>query len=67
MNKVSQTARTGGDHLKRAEHLCNINEGDDAPMMSDKTMKRLIEYLKKIGFSDAEIVKLLEYISGGSG
>ena len=39
-------------------------EGDDAEMMSDATLKRLIEYLKSIGWTDAEIVRLLDYIAG---
>ena len=38
-------------------------KGDDAEMMSDKTLKRLIEYLKSVGWSDSEIVKLLDYIA----
>ena len=41
----------------------NIKEGDGAEMMSDKTLKRLLEYLKSIGWSDSEIVKLLDYIA----
>lgn len=44
---------------------CNKkNERNDVEMMSDGTMARLIEYLKKIGWNDTEIVKLLEYIAG---
>ena len=39
-------------------------EGSDAEMMSDATLKRLIEYLKSIGWSDTQIVKLLDYIAG---
>ena len=38
--------------------------GGDAEMMSDTTLKRLIEYLKSVGWSDTEIVKLLDYIAG---
>ena len=41
----------------------NFNEGIDAEMMSDATLKRLIEYLKEIGWSDSEIVELLTYIA----
>ena len=37
--------------------------GDDAEMMSDKTLERLMEYLKSIGWSDSQIVELLEYIA----
>lgn len=42
----------------------NIHEGVDAEMMSDTTLKRLIEYLKKIGWSDSQIIELLAYIAG---
>ena len=43
---------------------CNKkNERNDVEMMSDGTMARLLEYLKKIGWSDTDIVKLLEYIA----
>lgn len=35
----------------------------DAEMMSDVTLKRLIEYLKSVGWTDGEIVELLEYIA----
>ena len=38
-------------------------QGDDAEMMSDSTLKRLIEYLKSVGWSDTEIVKLLDYVA----
>ena len=41
----------------------NFDEGIDAEMMSDVTLKRLIEYLKSIGWTDGEIVELLEYIA----
>lgn len=40
-----------------------INQGDDAEMMSDGTLKRLIEYLKSIGWTDSEIVRMLAYIA----
>lgn len=41
----------------------NMKERDDVQMMSDTTLKRLIEYLKSIGWSDTEIVNLLNYIA----
>ena len=41
----------------------NTNERIDAERMSDSTLKRLIEYLKSVGWTDSEIVKLLEYIA----
>ena len=46
-----------------AENVTNNNMGDDAEMMSDKTLKRLMDYLKSVGWSDSEIVKLLDYIA----
>lgn len=39
------------------------DERNDAELMSDATLARLIEYLKQIGWSDAEIVLLLSYIA----
>ena len=45
-----------------AETIIN-NERVDVEMMSDATLARLIEYLKQIGWSDSEIVKLLSYIA----
>jgi len=39
------------------------NERTDAEMMSDSTMKKLIEYLHSVGWSDSQIVGLLEYIA----
>ena len=42
----------------------NETERDDVEMMSDATLKRLIEYLKSVGWSDTQIVKLLDYIAG---
>ncbi len=39
------------------------NEGEEAEMMSDKTLKRLLEYLKSIGWTDSQIVELLDYIT----
>lgn len=41
----------------------NFDERIDAEMMSDATLKRLIEYLKSVGWSDSEIVELLTYIT----
>lgn len=46
-----------------AENFIN-KERTEAEMMSDGTISRLIEYLKQIGWSDTEIVKLLSYIAG---
>ena len=39
-------------------------EGVDVEMMSDRTLKRLIEYLKSIGWNDSQIVSLLDYVAG---
>ena len=39
-------------------------EGSDAEMMSDGTLKRLIEYLKSIKWTDEQIVALLDYVAG---
>lgn len=39
------------------------HEGSDAEMMSDGTLKRLIEYLRSIKWSDEQIVALLDYIA----
>lgn len=44
--------------------LKKIQEGVDAEMMSDTTLKRLLEYLKSIGWTDSQIVELLAYIAG---
>lgn len=38
-------------------------KGDDAEMCSDKFMRRLLRYLRKIGWTEAEIVQLLEYVT----
>lgn len=35
----------------------------DAEMMSNATLKRLIEYLKSVGWTDSEIVELLTHIA----
>lgn len=49
--------------MKRAD-VCNPEREDDVEMMSDGTLKRLIEYLKSIGWSDTQIVALLDYVAG---
>lgn len=46
-----------------AVFLINTQEGDVAEVMSDATLKRLIEYLRSIGWSDTQIVQLLDYIA----
>lgn len=58
----------------------NMNERVDAEMtelaeassqgvriansVSDATLKRLIEYLRSVGWTDSQIVELLDYIAG---
>ena len=37
---------------------------DEVEMMSDRALKRLIEYLESVGWSDKEIVKLMKYVAG---
>ena len=49
--------------MKRAE-VCNTDREDDVEMMSDGTLKRLMDYLKSVGWTDSEIVKLLDYVAG---
>ena len=49
--------------MKRAD-VCNTDREDDVEMMSDGTLKRLMDYLKSVGWSDSEIVKLLDYVAG---
>lgn len=45
-----------------AENLVNAEECSE--MMSDKNLSRLLEYLKTVkGWTDSEIVELLEYLS----
>ena len=39
------------------------NERIDVEMMSDSTLKKLIEYLHSVGWSDIQIVELLDYIA----
>ena len=46
-----------------ADFLKNQEEGADVEMMSDGTLKKLIEYLKSKGWSDTQIVELLDYIA----
>ena len=46
-----------------AENI-NTEREDDVEMMSDGAMRRLIEYLKSVGWSNTEIVKLIEYVAG---
>ena len=41
----------------------NLEREDEVEMMSDRAMKRLIEYLKSIGWSDTQIVNLLDYVA----
>lgn len=44
-----------------AEKIINAEEIE---MCSDKTLNRLIDYLRTVeGFSDSQIVNLLDYIS----
>ena len=50
--------------MAESKGIPNTYEGSDAEMMSDGTLKRLIEYLKSIGWSDAQIVSLLDYVAG---
>ena len=47
-----------------ADSLRNPKKEGDVEMMSDGTLKRLIEYLKSIGWSDSQIVALLDYVAG---
>lgn len=48
--------------MKKADELQKM--GDDAEMMSDSTLHKMIEYLKSVkGWTDAEIVELLENIT----
>jgi len=49
--------------MKKADDM-EILEGDEGEMMSDGAMKRLLEYLKSIGWTDEQIVKLLTYVAG---
>jgi hypothetical protein len=38
-------------------------KGDDAEMCSDKFMRLLIEYLKKVGWTKEQIADLIEYVT----
>lgn len=49
--------------MNKANRHDTDNERTDVEMMSDGTLKRLIDYLKSIGWTDTEIVKLLDYIA----
>ena len=48
--------------MEKADTLNNY-EGVDVEMMSDSALKKLIDYLKSVGWSDAQIVSLLDYIA----
>lgn len=48
--------------MKKANNPTH-EKGVDAEMMSDTTLQKLLEYLKSVGWSDGEIVKLLDYIT----
>lgn len=48
---------------KANDHEIN-QERTDAEMMSDGTLKRMIEYLKSVGWSDTQIVQMLDYVAG---
>ena len=48
--------------MKEAETFRPI--GDDAEMMSDSTLQKLIDYLKSVkGWTDSEVVAMLENIT----
>lgn len=48
--------------MNEAERFLEM--GGDAEVMSNSTLKKLIEYLKSVkGWADSEIVALLEYIT----
>lgn len=49
--------------MKRAD-VCNPEREDDVEMMSDGTLKRLIEWMKDHGHTAEEIVDLLDFIAG---
>lgn len=36
----------------------------DMPALNDKHTQRIIEYLRKLGWSDAEILRFIDYIAG---
>lgn len=38
-------------------------KGDNAEMCSDKFMRLLIEYLKKVGWTKKQIADLIEYVT----
>lgn len=41
-------------------------ERNDAEMMSDRTLNKLLEYLRAAGWTDSQIIDLLAYISNTS-
>ena len=45
--------------MKRAD-IANVLEGIDAETVKDGTLHDLIKYLKSLGWSDTQIVELLE-------
>ena len=49
--------------MKRAD-VCNPEREDDVEMMSDATLKRLIEWMKDHGHTAEEIVDLLDHMAG---
>ena len=68
-----QTSKNEFNHEQRHERGCNgmnkangheiENERTDVEMMSNGTLKKLIEYLHSVGWSDSQIVELLDYIA----
>ena len=60
----SDTTEKGGATMQKANDHEITKERNDAEMMSDGTLKRLIEYLHSVGWSDSQIVQLLDYIAG---
>ena len=55
--------RKEGESMAESKGIPITHEGSDAEMMSDGTLKRLIEYLRSIKWSDEQIVALLDYIA----
>ena len=47
-----------------ADSLKNTDREDDVEMMSDATLKRLIEWMKNHGHTAEEIVDLLDHMTG---
>jgi hypothetical protein len=49
-----------------ADNLTNTTkEREEVEMMSERALRRLLEYLKSIGWTDSQIVALLTYITNG--